>query len=181
MVRTVEPETVHTGGVSEANDTGSPEDADADKGIGSPAFAWDGGSKVIVCDLCPAGFTFRPARFTGNDCVTGSAGAQSALPPWDAVIMQAPAATVVTVEPDTAHTAGVFDANDTGNPELADADRLTGSPTCVPGGGMKVIVCAAGVAGAWDERCTPGAGAELASSPPAGFTGKDRVTSAAGA
>ena len=62
MVITVEPETVHTGGVSEVNATGSPEDADADKVTGSPAFAWAGGSKVIVCDLCPAGFTGRPAR-----------------------------------------------------------------------------------------------------------------------
>ena len=55
--------------------------------------------------------------------------------------MQAPAAMVVTVGPDTVHTAGVLEANDTGSPELEDADRVTGSPTFVPGGGVKVIVC----------------------------------------
>jgi hypothetical protein len=74
MVITVEPETVHTGGVSEVNTTGSPEDADADKLTGSPAFAWDGGSKLIVCGLCPV-CTFRLAWFTWNDCVTSRAGA----------------------------------------------------------------------------------------------------------
>lgn len=74
-VITVEPETVHAGGVSEVYATGSPEDADADKVTGSPAFAWDGGSKVMACDLCPAGFTGRPVRFTWNDRVTSRAGA----------------------------------------------------------------------------------------------------------
>ncbi len=74
VVITVEPETVHTGGVSEANDTGSPEDADADRVTGSPAFAGDGGSKLIVCGLCPV-CTFGPGGFTWNDCVTSCAGA----------------------------------------------------------------------------------------------------------
>ncbi len=74
--------------------------------------------------------------------------------------MQAPATMVVTVEPETVHTAGVLDANETGSPELADADRATGSPTFVPFGRANVIFCG---------FC------------PAGFTGKDRVTSAAGA
>ena len=75
VVITVEPETLHTGGVSEVNATGSPEDADADKVTGSPAFAWDGGSNVMVCDLCLAGFTGCPAAFTANDCGTSGAGA----------------------------------------------------------------------------------------------------------
>ena len=72
VVITVEPETVHTGGVFEANDTGSPEDADADKLTGSPAFTWGGGAKVIVCGLCPAGCA---VWFTWNDCVTSCAAA----------------------------------------------------------------------------------------------------------
>ena len=75
VVITVEPETLHTGGVSEVNATGSPEDADADSVTGFPAFAWDGGSKVMVCDLCPAGFTVCPAGSTRNDRVTSRAGA----------------------------------------------------------------------------------------------------------
>ena len=75
VVITVEPETVHTGGVSEVNATGSPEDAAADNVTGSPGLAWDGGSKAMVCDLCPGGFTARLARLTWNDCVTLWAGA----------------------------------------------------------------------------------------------------------
>ncbi len=78
------------------------------------------------------------------------------------MIRQAPAAVVVTVEPDTAHTAGVFEANDTGSPELEEADRVTGSPAFVSGGGVKVITCATGLARGlartWDERCTSRAG-----------------------
>ena len=74
--------------------------------------------------------------------------------------MHVPAATGVTVEPATVHTAGVLEANETSSPELADADRATGSPTFVPFGGANVILCG---------FC------------PAGFTGKDRVTSGAGA
>ena len=73
--------------------------------------------------------------------------------------MQAPAAVVVTVGPDTAHTAGVFEVNDTGSPEVEDADRVTGSPTFVSGGGVKVITCATGLARTWAERCTSRAGA----------------------
>jgi hypothetical protein len=88
-----------------------------------------------------------------------------ALPPWEAVIVQAPAAMVVTAEPDTAHTAGVFEANDTGSRELADADRATGSPTTAAGGGVKVMVCDLCLAGStvrpaaftWNDCATSGA------------------------
>jgi hypothetical protein len=64
-VRTVDPDTVHTCGVVEVNDTASPESgADADKVTGSPAdtpFCTNssGSVKVIVCVCCPA--------VTGND------------------------------------------------------------------------------------------------------------------
>ena len=75
MVITLEPVTVHTGGVSEVNDTCSPELADAYRVTGSPTTAAGGGVKVMVCDLCLAGSTVRPAAFTWNDCATSGAGA----------------------------------------------------------------------------------------------------------
>ena len=75
MVVTVEPATAHTAGVLEAYETGSPELADADRATGSPAVVSGGGVKVIVCDLCLAGFTVCPAAFTANDCGTSGAGA----------------------------------------------------------------------------------------------------------
>ncbi len=39
--------------------------------------------------------------------------------------MHVPPATVKTVDPDTVHTAGVPEANDTSSPGAADADRAT--------------------------------------------------------
>jgi hypothetical protein len=73
-VRTVDPDTLHTCGVSEVNDTGRAEsgDADADKATGSPTgtpgcTASGGGAKLIVCGACPV--------VTWNDCVTGVAAA----------------------------------------------------------------------------------------------------------
>jgi hypothetical protein len=76
MVVTVEPDTLHTGGVLEVNETGRSEVADADKVTGSPtgtpAFASGGGLKAIVCDLRP---DLCPVGFTWNDCATSSAGA----------------------------------------------------------------------------------------------------------
>ena len=74
-VVTVEPDTAHTAGVFEANDTCSPELADADRATGSPTTAAGGGVNVMVCDLCLAGSTVRPAAFTWNDCATSGAGA----------------------------------------------------------------------------------------------------------
>src|SRR5690242_10501864 len=94
---TVEPETGHTAGVLEANDTCSRELADADRVTSSPTLVPGGGVNVIVCDLCLAVWTFDPARFTWNDCVTSRAGAKLALPLWEAVIAHVPAATGVAV------------------------------------------------------------------------------------
>jgi hypothetical protein len=69
-VRTVDPDTVHTRGVVEVKDTGSREDADADKVTGSPTgtpcFTSGGSVKVILCPLSPV--------VTGNDC-SASVGA----------------------------------------------------------------------------------------------------------
>ena len=48
------------------------------------------------------------------------------------MITHVPAATWVAVEPATVHTAGVLEAKETSSPELADAERVTGSPTFVP-------------------------------------------------
>ena len=76
--------------------------------------------------------------------------------------MQVPAAKVVTAEPDAVHTDGVSEVNDTGSPDDADADRVTGTPAVTGGGGPKVIVCAPGP-------------------PRTGFTWKDRLTSGAAA
>ena len=68
-----------------------------------------------------------------------------ALPPWAAVMTQAPAATVWTVDSDTVHTCGVSDVNDTtsAGSGAADADKLTKAPAVVSAGGVKVIVCPA--------------------------------------
>ncbi len=131
----VRPDTVHTGGVPEANDTASPEvaDADADNVTGAPTAASGGWLKAIVCDLRPA--------WTGNERATSRAAAKTALPPCEAVITHAPAATVVTVEPDTVHTSGVPEANDTASPDDAGADNVTCAVTATSGGCMKAIVC----------------------------------------
>src|SRR5215472_9405424 len=119
-VVTVEPDTVHTGGVLEVNDTGSPEVADAAKVSGVPTLTPGGWLKVIVCAADPA--------LTWNDSVTARAGAKPALPPWEAVIVQVPGATVVTVEPDTVHTGGVLEVNDTGSPEVRKGAEESGGP-----------------------------------------------------
>jgi hypothetical protein len=61
------------------------------------------------------------------------------------VIVHGPAATVVTTEPVTVHTDDVPELNDTGSPDDACADRVTGVPTVTSGGCANVIVGAAGV------------------------------------
>src|SRR5215472_3820949 len=133
------------------SDTGRLEVADADKVTGAPTFAAGGWAKVIVCAASPA--------CTGNDRVTSGAGAKALLPPCEAVITHTPAAAVTTVVPDTVHTRGVSEPNDTGSPELADADKVTGAPTFAVGGRAKVIVCAASPACTGKNRVTSGAAA----------------------
>ena len=76
--------------------------------------------------------------------------------------MHGPAATVVTAEPATVHTDGVSERNDTGSPDDACADRVTGTPTFASGGCPKVIVCAADPARTgltWNDRLTSEAAA----------------------
>ena len=47
------------------------------------------------------------------------------LPACDAVMLQVPAPTIATVEPDTVQTPVLFDANDTSRPDDAVAVRST--------------------------------------------------------
>ena len=75
--------------------------------------------------------------------------------------MQVPPVTVWAVDPDTVHTCGVSELNDTMSDEsgAADADRLTGTPTVASAGGAKVMICAACPAVTWNDRATSGAAA----------------------
>jgi hypothetical protein len=59
--------------------------------------------------------------------LTGVAAAQLPLPPCVAWIVQPPAATSVTVAPDTVHTDVVVEAKLTANPELALALTAKGA------------------------------------------------------
>jgi hypothetical protein len=156
-VVTAEPDTVHVGRVSEVNETGNPEVADADKVTGTPTWAAGGRLKAIVCDLWPA--------WTWNERVTPGAAAKTELPPCEAVTVHVPGANVVTADPETVHTSGVPEPNDTGSPEVADADKVTGAPTLAAGGWLKAIVCTADPAFTWNERVTPGAAAKRALPP----------------
>ena len=68
----------------------------------------------------------------------------------------------MTVEPATVHTDGVPDLNDTGSPDDADADKVTGAPTLASGGRRNAIVCTADPALTgltWNDRLTSGAAA----------------------
>ena len=79
------------------------------------------------------------------------------LPPCEAVIVHRPAATVVTAEPATVHTGVVPELNDTGSPDDADADKVTGAPAFASGGCPNVIVCPAALT--WNNCVTSGAAA----------------------
>ena len=83
-------------------DTPEPIGADAD---GTPQYAQatvalPGGEKEIVCGIFP----------TGKDPGSEWAGAYWALPDWEAVTVQVPAAVGVRVAPVTVHTSGVLEA-----------------------------------------------------------------------
>src|SRR5262245_41755219 len=133
----VDPDTVHTAGVLEVNNTVSPDDADAARVTDSFTAAGDGWAKAIVCDFFPAGFTL-------NECGTGRAGSQSASPSWEAVMVHLPAFTVVAVDPATVHMSGVLVAKETCSPELALAVSATRAWTGLSRGWSNVIVCPAG-------------------------------------
>ena len=132
-VVTVAPETLQTAGVPDEKDTGRPEDADAVRVTGTPTGLAAGGVKVMVCACCPARIR--------NDCVTSGAAAYTVSPPWRAVMVQVPAARVMTAVPDAVHTAGLAERRDTGRPEDATAAGVTGTPARASGGGPKVMCC----------------------------------------
>ena len=78
--------------------------------------------------------------------------------------MHVPPATARTVDPDTVHTVGVLEVNDTASPDDADADKATDWPTGTPGwttsdGSVKLIVCAACPVVTWNGWATSGAAA----------------------
>src|SRR5689334_19986534 len=95
---TVVPETVHTSGVSDRNDTVSSEDAVAVRVTGLSIVALAGGVKLIVCGIF----------WTAKDWVTDAAGTYLPSPGWEAVMVQVPAWLAVTVVPEMVHTSGVL-------------------------------------------------------------------------
>ena len=112
----------------------------------------------------PAGRPDRLGSRAGldpNERCTSRAAAKRALPPCIAVILQRPPARVSTVVPDTAHTSGVSEWNDTARPEDAEAGSVTGSPAVmgapVPSGRRNVIPCDSGPVPIWKARAAPGA------------------------
>src|SRR2546423_1884965 len=117
----VGPETVQIRGVSERNATISPDVADAESVTASPTFACGAVARAFLPAAWPA--------WTGNDCGMSRAATKRSSPVWEAVTAQVPAAIAVTVTPETEHTEGVSERNDTTSPEVADAARVTGLPT----------------------------------------------------
>src|SRR5712691_5908922 len=113
---------------------------------------------------CEAFLTWAWRAWTAKDRCTSRAAAKRSSPAWEALMAQVPAAVAVTVAPETLHTEGVSERNDTASPEVADAARVTGWPTAAGGGCPKVIAC--GVLPGWTvprwtgkDRDTPGAAA----------------------
>ncbi len=161
-VSTVVPDTAQASGVAERNDTVSREEADADSVTGIPAITParvpSGRWNVITCGV-------RPVPIWTVRAIPAAANAES--PGWVAVIVQAPALTVVT-EPvvtgpavmmlaETVHTAGVSDRNVTASPDDAFAVSGTRPPTCVPGGWGKETACCCCPVPIWTVRATPAA------------------------
>ena len=140
-VVTVAPETVHTDGVSELNDTASPEVVLADRGTTWPTAAADGCPKMIACDVFWPGSGLCLAVAAGGrgrrrPAARGAAAKRSS-PAWEAVTVQVPTAAGVTVAPETVHTDGVSELNDTASPEVAEADRGAVWPAAAVGGCSK--------------------------------------------
>ena len=77
-----------------------------------------------------------------NDRVTLVAAAYVLSPDWDAVILHVPAATKLTVDPDTVHTEVVEEAYETESELDAEADKAK-EPVVndCEAGSVKVIDC----------------------------------------
>jgi hypothetical protein len=115
---TVEPLTVHTGVVVDANETVKPDDAVAETEKGAlPYVLPESAPNVMVCD----------ALATVKERSTLGAAAYVALPACEARIVQVPAATIVTVLPLTVQTGSVNEENETGSPEEAVAGTAKGA------------------------------------------------------
>src|ERR1700722_17590423 len=96
-------------GVSDANATGSPDEAVALNGTaGPPSTCAAMGANVIVCA--------RAATMAG-DCETAGAGAYCVLPDCVATSVHVPPMSGVTLNPLMVQTAGVVEATVTGKPE----------------------------------------------------------------
>ena len=92
-----------------------------------------GGLKVMLCGRIPAR--------TRNERATAGAASKSSLPPCTAVMVQVPAARVVTLMgPETLQTAGVAERKLTRRPEVAVALMVTRTPAVAPPGWTKLIV-----------------------------------------
>jgi hypothetical protein len=72
-----------------------------------------------------------------------AAAAYVLLPACVASMVQVPAAMKLAVVPLIVQTLAVVEANETGSPEVAVADSVSGVPTVCGPGLAKVIVCAA--------------------------------------
>jgi hypothetical protein len=145
---TDEPATVHTAGVVEEKVTASPDDAVALTVTGDCAnVLFASVPNVIVC----------AAWLTVKFCCTDGAGLYVPLPAWSACTVHVPAASNVTDEPATVHTAGVVDEKVTASPDDAVALTVTGDCNNVLfANAANVIVCDALLT----EKlcCTDGAG-----------------------
>jgi len=124
---TVEPDTVHTAGVVEPKLTVRPEDAVALTANGAVPNGW--------FESVPKAMVWLPF-VTWKLWFTAVASAQLVLPPCVAWMVQMPAATSVTVEPDTVQTAGVVEPKLTVKPE--DAVALT-AKGAVPNGWFESV------------------------------------------
>src|SRR6188508_1569629 len=129
---TVEPETLHTNGLPDENETARPELAfAATMYVGPPTYAPLGGDvvKLIVCGPLA----------TANDCETCGAAEWEPLPLWFASTVHVPGARNETVEPDTPHTEGLPEEKATARPELAAAVTVyVGPPVAAAPGGVEV-------------------------------------------
>ena len=153
---TVRLDTLHTAGVSDWNDTASPDEAEADKVTGSPTVMPAGGVKEMSCAACP------PRTWAA--AATSCAGAKSVLPPWTAVITQRPGVVGVTADPETLHTCGVSERKVAVSPEVVGADNVTISPTVISAGSVNEMFCVASPARTCDVAAMS-AGANLSLPP----------------
>ena len=130
----VVPLTVQMLVVVEAKETAKPELAVAESVSCVPTVCVPGLAKVMVCAVC--------AALTVKLCGTMAAAAYVLLPACVASMVQVPAAMKLAVVPLIVQTLAVVEAKETGSPEVAVADSVSGVPTVCGPGLAKVIVCA---------------------------------------